>query len=130
MPERLRHLVYLDALVLRAGESSAERSPERIEQYRQRAMEAGDGVGIPPNPPSHFGITEPRMAAWMATKLTPHPLQTYYDKLELEHPLGNGVPATYIACSNPLFAATELSRKSPGPCPAGAIRRSRPPTMR
>jgi pimeloyl-ACP methyl ester carboxylesterase len=111
MPKRLRHLVYLDALVLQSGESSADRSPERVEAYRQRAMESSSGLSIPPATPEHYGITDPDMAAWMLTKLTPHPLQTYYDKLQLKHSLGNGVPATYIACSKPLFAATEESRE-------------------
>lgn len=111
MPQRLRHLVYLDALVLRSGESSASRSPERAEAYRQRALAAGNDLGIPPAAPEHFGITDPAQAAWVQTKVTPHPLQTYYDRLTLNHPLGNGLPATYIACSNPAFAATELSRE-------------------
>lgn len=110
MPERLRHLVYLDALVLRAGESSASRSPERAAAYRERALTAGDGIGIPPGPPEHFGITDAQQAAWVQAKLTPHPLQAYYDPLQLRHPLGNGLPATYIACSEPYFASTVLSR--------------------
>lgn len=111
MPQRLRHLVYLDALVLRSGESSAIRGPERVEAYRQHAMASSNPLGIPPAEPEHFGITDPQMAAWTRERLTPHPLQTYYDKLELTHPLGNDVPATYIACSKPLFASTALSRE-------------------
>ncbi|WP_262269142.1 alpha/beta fold hydrolase [Microvirga yunnanensis] len=118
MPERLRHLVYLDALVLRPGESLADRAPERVETARLRAMETSNGLTFPPGPPEYFGITDPAMAAWMVAKLTPHPLQTNYDKLQLQHPLGNGVPATYIACSDPYFANTadsrELARSMPG----------------
>jgi hypothetical protein len=59
----------------------------------------------------HFGITDPRQVAWVKPRLTPHPLQTYYDKLNLQHPLGNGLPVTYIACSKPYFASTALSRE-------------------
>jgi len=111
MPQRLRHLVYLDALVLRSGESSASRSPERIAAYRARAMASDDPLGIPPADPAHFGITDPHQAAWLQPKLTPHPLQSYYDPLHLQHPLGNGLPATYIACTEPYFASTALSRE-------------------
>lgn len=112
MPERLRHLVYLDAQILRSGQSLADvLPPEFIERYEQRAMETSNGLSIPPNGPEYFGITDPKMAAWMQTKLTPHPLQTYFDKLMLEKPLGNGVPATYIACSQPLFAGTAKARE-------------------
>lgn len=111
MRDRLRHLVYLDALLLRSGESSAERSPERIAGYRQRALEFSGGLTIPPVAARHFGISDPERAAWLQGKLTPTPLQPYYDKLYLEHSLGNGLPATYIACTNPYFPNTVKSRE-------------------
>lgn len=110
MPERLRHLVYLDAQLLESGESSSSRVPERAEFYRQRAIEIDGCLSIPALDPVFFGITEPGMARWISGKLVPHPLQTYYDELELIHPLGNGLPATYIACSQPLFGPTEGAR--------------------
>ncbi|MDO9437057.1 alpha/beta fold hydrolase [Hydrogenophaga sp.] len=111
MSERLRHLVYLDALVLQSGESSADRSPDRIEVYRQRAMASSEPLSIPPAEPAAFGVTDPAQAAWVASKITPHPLQSYYDRLDLKNPLTNGVPATYIACSNPYFTSTVVSRQ-------------------
>jgi pimeloyl-ACP methyl ester carboxylesterase len=86
MPQQLRHLVYLDALILRSGESSARRSPERIAAYRERAMASDNPLGIPPADPMHFGITDSQQVAWLQPKLTPHPLQTYYDPLNLQHP--------------------------------------------
>lgn len=111
MPERLRHLVYLDAQVLQHGQSSAILNPPRIEAYRQRAQQ-GDGVGVPPpENAAAFGVVDPQMARWVLSKLTPHPLQTYYDQLELKHPLGNGIPATYIACSEPYFDGTAKARE-------------------
>ncbi len=111
MPNRLRHLVYLDAQILESGESPASRSPERVELYKRKAMETSEGVSIPPGDPEYFGIIDPEMARWLRTKLTPHPLQTYYDPLYLRNQVGNGVPATYIACSKPLFPATEKARE-------------------
>jgi pimeloyl-ACP methyl ester carboxylesterase len=111
MGERLRHLVYLDAMVLGAGESPLDMAPpDLIERYRQRAMETSGGITVPPNDPSYYGITDPQQAEWLKSKLTPHPFQTYLDKLELKNPIGNGVPATYIACSKPFFATTVTSR--------------------
>ncbi|HSV83272.1 MAG TPA: alpha/beta fold hydrolase [Ramlibacter sp.] len=110
LPERLRHLVYLDAQLLQSGQAPADPlAPAQVEAYRQRARE-GDGSSIPPNAPAYYGITDAGQAAWLAAKLTPHPLRTYFDKLQLRHPLGNGLPATYIACTQPLFPATEPSR--------------------
>ncbi|WP_233853716.1 alpha/beta fold hydrolase [Paraburkholderia sp. HD33-4] len=112
MRDRIRHLVFLDALVLRAGECAADRSPpERMALYRQRADVANNGLGVPPVPPEYFGITDPLIGAWLKTKLTPQPVQTYEDRLTLINELGNGLPATYIACTNPLHPTTVRSRE-------------------
>lgn len=111
MPERLHRLVYLDANVMESGGSSAERAPERVAQYRERAMAQGGGLGIPPPDPAYFGIEDAALAEAIRPRLTLHPLQTYFDRLELRHPLGNGVPATFIACTRPLFPAGEPSRQ-------------------
>jgi pimeloyl-ACP methyl ester carboxylesterase len=102
MPEALRHLVYLDGQLLLSGESPAgAASPASIERYRRLAVETSHGPVIPPPNPEALGVTDPRMAGWLNRKLRPHPLQTYFDNLELMHPLGNGVPTTYVACIDP-----------------------------
>lgn len=109
-PSRLRHLVFLDAQILQPGESSADRIPERVELYRKRGQQIGSVTVIPVGEPRDFGVADADAAKSLARKLTPHPLQTYYDPLYLTNPLGNGVPATYIACSKPFFRSTELAR--------------------
>lgn len=119
MSEMLRHLVYLDAQLLVSGETSASGAPSAsIERYRHRAIETSHGALIPPFDPESFGITDPEVAAWIKTKLTPHPFQTYFDQLALKNPLGNGVPVTYIACINPRYAnvasSHELARQIVG----------------
>lgn len=110
MPERLRHLVYLDALVLESGMSPAIRSPDLVAAYERRASKAGTPLTIPPGRPQHAGIVDPAQVAWVQARITPHPLRTYHDKLVLRHPLGNGVPATYIACTAPAYVSTAESR--------------------
>ncbi|CAG9192071.1 salicylate esterase [Paraburkholderia sabiae] len=112
MPERIRHLVFLDALVLHANECAADRSPpERMALYRQRANAANGGLGVPPVPPEYFGVVDPAISEWLATKLTPHPVQTYEDRLTLLNALGNDLPATYIACTKPPHPTTVKSRE-------------------
>ena len=119
IPERLRHLVYLDAQLLQSGQSALDRvRPERRALYTQGAMASSGGLTIPPNKSAYYGITEAAMDVWLQSKLTPQPFQTFVDKLELAHPLGNGLPVTYIACSDPYFETTaasrELAKKMPG----------------
>jgi pimeloyl-ACP methyl ester carboxylesterase len=124
MPERLRHLVYLDAMVLQCGQSAADTAPpDLIADYRRRAIDAGDGLSVPAGNPDYYGITDPEQAAWLQAKLTPMPFRTYFDKLELRHPLGNGVPATYIACTEPLRASTAHSGSWPRVCQVGRTSR-------
>ncbi len=111
MPERLSHLVYLDALILQSGQAPADAAPpEAIEIYKQRA-EASGFVSIPPGPLEFFGIVEPQMVEWVGARVTPHPYQTYFDKLVLQHPVGNGLPTTYVAVSNPYFPNIASSRQ-------------------
>jgi len=120
IPKLLRHLVFLDAALLQSGQSPSDMlSAEALEAYKRRAVTLSSGVVVlPPGNPEAFGIADSQRAAWMATKLTPHPFRTYFDKLELKHQLGNGLPANYIACSNPYFAncarARELAKSLPG----------------
>jgi pimeloyl-ACP methyl ester carboxylesterase len=120
IPEHLRHLVYLDAGLLQSGECPADvPSPEIIEKYKQRAVTLSSGVVVlPPPDPANFGITDPEKLMMMRRKLSPHPFRTYFDPLELKNPIGNGLPATYIACTEPLFPNTakarELAKRLPG----------------
>jgi pimeloyl-ACP methyl ester carboxylesterase len=119
MPEALRHLVYLDAQLLLSGQSPASRAvPARMARYRKIAVETEFGPVIPPPGPDGLGVDDPAMAAWVAPRMTPQPLSVYYDTLELGHPLGNGVPATYIACTAPPYDSVvtshELARQMAG----------------
>jgi pimeloyl-ACP methyl ester carboxylesterase len=109
IPERLSRLVYLDALLLRSGESAVDRSPEAIRAHMQRAADE-EPLAFAPPPPEHFGITDPAHAEAIAPRLSPQPIQPYFDKLRLANPLGNGIQAVYIACTDPPFASTEQSR--------------------
>jgi len=111
MAERLRHLVYLDAMILQSGQSATDTAPaDLMARYRQEAQDTSGGLSVPPNTPAYYGITDPAQARWLEARLTPHPFRTYSDPLTLAHPLGNGVPATYIACTQPLHRSTARSR--------------------
>ncbi|WP_233852966.1 alpha/beta fold hydrolase [Paraburkholderia sp. HD33-4] len=113
MPERLRHLVYLDAQVLMSGQAPADTAPpEIIERYLERARECNStGIGVPPPPPENFGIVDADMLERARRLVTAHPFGAYFNKLVLHHPLGNGIRATYIACTKPLHPNTAHSRE-------------------
>ncbi len=106
--ERLRHLVYLDTVVLRDGESlvssrrqiSIEEKDADIERRRRMSPDgkyivarSGAIYGIPPDPPE--------VLAWVDRRLTPHPLKSWLDPVRLENGGEEGVPRTFIRCTNP-----------------------------
>ncbi|MGY2049541.1 alpha/beta fold hydrolase [Methylobacterium sp. JK268] len=102
-PERIRHLVYLDALLVEPGRAPFDiLSPETVAARRRAAAPSG-GVSLPAPPPEAFGVFDPADAAWLARRLTPHPLGTYESPLTLRHPLGNGLPRTYVDCNSPRY---------------------------
>lgn len=106
VPERIRHLVFLDSMILEDGQAPFDAVPPEVAAARRAlARKHGAGVAIPPPPVTAFGIPEDHpLAPWVARRLTPHPIGTYESPLRLRNPVGNGLPCTYIACTDPSYA--------------------------
>jgi pimeloyl-ACP methyl ester carboxylesterase len=87
VPERLAHLVYLDALVPEDGQSLADiLGPEIRARLEGAAQAYGDGWRVPHDPPD-----TPRM--------TPHPLRTGVQALAVKNPAAKALPRTFIYCA-------------------------------
>jgi pimeloyl-ACP methyl ester carboxylesterase len=118
MVDRIRHLVLLDALIIPAGTSIAECAPERAESRYRLAMKTSNGQTVPVPLPQHLELNDENQAAWMASKMTPQPLKPYYDKFELNGPLGNNLPTTYVVSTAPYYPGTrqacQLASTVPG----------------
>jgi len=111
MAERIARLVYLDATVLRSGESPfSVLSADIVAARRRAAAGSPGGLTMPVPAAAAFGVSDPADAAWLTRRLTPHPLKSYEDVLALAHPLGNGRPKTYVACTAPEYAALAAVR--------------------
>lgn len=103
MKDRIAQLVYLDALVVENGQSGLGILPEAVQRERSRTIdEEGLRMAIPT--PDKFGVSDPAQAAWLLRRLSPHPLKAYTEPLCLRHPVGNGLPKTYIAVTDPWYA--------------------------
>lgn len=104
---RIARLVYLDAAVPGDGDDFASHIPRiasaDIERRRAafRAM-AGGGEWLPPVPPSAIGVTDCEDAAWVARRVTPHPLRTWLDPVRLANGGHAGVAKTYVVATRPL----------------------------
>lgn len=110
MPERIRHLVYLDSLIVEAGKTPFDGLPPDLVASRRKAAANSGGVGLPVPPPSLFGVTDTVDVDWLNRQLTPHPLSTYESKLSIKGPVGNNLPRTYVACTDPAYAGLESTR--------------------
>jgi pimeloyl-ACP methyl ester carboxylesterase len=110
VPERIRHLVYLDSLILQNDQSPfSVIPPDVVAARRKLAQEFSGGVSMPVPDPKAFGVTDSADSAWLKAKCTPHPISTYEDSLKLQRPVGNGLPATYIAVK-PDYGPTTAAR--------------------
>lgn len=111
MRERIRHLVYLDALIVEPGRAPFDSLPAEVVAGRRRAaQDSSGGVSLPNPPPSAFGVPDGPDAGWVRRRLTPHPISTYESQLGIAGPTGNGLPRTYVHCTNPVYAPLQASR--------------------
>ena len=92
VPERLHHVVYLDAAVPDPGERAVDLTP------------APPGVSLPPRetlvparPPVSGGDLDDATAAWLGARLTPTPFAPSLDPLRVAD--AHAVPVTYVFCA-------------------------------
>ncbi|GLU55558.1 alpha/beta fold hydrolase [Dyadobacter frigoris] len=101
IPERLNKLIFLDAMIVRNGESALSVHPKEAREYSENSSKSSNGLSIPSFPVEAFGITNKEDAKWINERLTPQPFKTFTQTLVLKNPYGNHLPLIYIACTNP-----------------------------
>jgi pimeloyl-ACP methyl ester carboxylesterase len=100
VPERIAHLVYLDAFIPSGGQSLLDiMRPERRDMFLQAAREQGNGWLVPAPTAESFGVTDAEDAARVDALLNPHPLRTFQQPLPLRSPPGTDVPCSYVHCT-------------------------------
>lgn len=114
VPDRLQRLVYLDGFLLDSGVSTFDTlPPDVVAKIRAKAQPPGNGAAaaaIPAPQAKHLGLIEASDIAFIEGRLTPQPLGSYDSALQLNGPVGNGLPCTYLHCTSPSYAPVEDSR--------------------
>ncbi|HEX6707936.1 MAG TPA: alpha/beta hydrolase [Albitalea sp.] len=105
---RLRHLVYLDAVVPQPHESWSSGHAADTRAARRKAI-AESGV-IPPTDPSAFGL-EGDDRAWVLRRQTPQPGAVYDDALDFDPARVARWPRTFIDCTRPALATIAVMRQ-------------------
>ncbi len=105
MPDRIQHIVYLDALIPEDGDTAfAILPPGLADSRRTGAREQGRGVALRVPGPDAFPIPDGPAKDWFMRRLCPHPFGTYNSPVRLTRPAGAGRPVTYVAYTDPPLA--------------------------
>ena len=110
MPDRLRHLVYVDAVVPNPGESWSACHASATREARIAAAEASPDYSFPPPDPSVYGL-EGADHAWVKRRQTPHPGHTYQAPLAFDPARVATIPRTFVDCIRPPLATIDISRQ-------------------
>lgn len=109
MPERLAHLVYLDAVVPRPGESWSSTHTAATRQARLESARRSERFAFAAPDPVVFGLDGPAYA-WVQRRQTPHPGHTYEMPLQFDVKRVATVPRTFIDCHAPALATIDAIR--------------------
>ncbi len=109
LAKRLKHLVYVDAVLPQPGESWSSTQSAAVQQQRLAAAKVSTRFSFPPPDPEIFGLQDADRE-WVKRRQTPHPGNTYQAPLNFDVQRVAAVPRTYISCSDPALATIEPSR--------------------
>jgi len=108
-PGRLRHLVYVDAMVPLPGEGWGDGHPPEIVQARLAAAQA-HGNALPPPDPAGFGLAG-HDRDWLLRRQVPHPFAMYRVPLHFDGARWAAVPRTFVDCTRPAYPTIDAMRQ-------------------
>jgi pimeloyl-ACP methyl ester carboxylesterase len=109
MSDRLKHLVYVDAVLPKPGESWSSTQSQATQNQRLNAAAASTDFSFPPPDPVVFGLHDADHA-WVLRRQTPHPGHTYQMPLHFDVQRVAAIPRTFISCTAPPLTTIEPSR--------------------
>lgn len=115
LQDRISKVVYLDAALPQNGDTMLSQGSERsaaelaATESALRAL-APEGVAMAIPPATIFGIAPSATdkLAWLERRLTPHPLRTWFDRIDLKSDITSTHPGTYILCTKPAMQNTSF----------------------
>ena len=110
MPGRLRHLVYVDAVVPKPRESWSSTHASATREARLVAAEASPDFSFPPPDPAVYGLSASQYE-WVKRRQTPHPGHTYQAPLDFDPRRVAAIPRTFVSCTAPALATIDAVRQ-------------------
>jgi pimeloyl-ACP methyl ester carboxylesterase len=110
LPGRIAHLVYVDAVVPKPGESWSGTHASATRDARVAAAEASPDYAFPAPDPKVFGLAA-KQHAWVQRRQTAHPGHTYQAPLAFDAQRVARVPRTFVNCTQPPLATIDVIRQ-------------------
>jgi pimeloyl-ACP methyl ester carboxylesterase len=111
LPDRLRHLVYLDGWVGQNGQSYLDLvGDQEAQRLRQIVSDHGEGWFLPPPSADSFQLTTNEDLDWLGSRLTRHSLRSMEEALRLSGP--RSVPALFVECGSPNYESPAELRQA------------------
>jgi pimeloyl-ACP methyl ester carboxylesterase len=116
LKERIARIVYLDAAVPGDGQSMITQAPGITPEATKATLAAlrglaPDGIWMQPFAPAVLGIPLSNTAAtaWVARRLTAHPLPSWTQPIRLARGGSSGIARTYVLCTAPLLQGASFA---------------------
>ena len=106
---RIRHLVYVDAVVPKPGEAWSGTHARATREGRMAAAQADPNFSFPPPGASLFGLSG-EQEAWVNRRQTNHPAQPYLDVLDFSVDTLSAIARTFVSCTKPSLATIDAIR--------------------
>jgi pimeloyl-ACP methyl ester carboxylesterase len=126
-PERIAHVVYLDAFVPDDGQAVFDLiTPDRRQALERLVTSEGQGWLLPRFAPPPWetivrdmcGVSDSDDVRWMLERLVPTPVGRFKDPVSRTNPAAEKLPRTYIRCrqfQTPRFDIhAEMARRTAG----------------
>ncbi|MGZ5847909.1 MAG: alpha/beta fold hydrolase [Ramlibacter sp.] len=109
MGRRLRHLVYVDAVVPQPGESWGSTHAPATREARIAGAAASDDYSLAVPDPAAYGLQGADLD-WTRRRLTAHPGHTYEAMLDFDPVRVAAVPRTFVSCTAPALPTIDPIR--------------------
>ncbi len=109
-PQRVRSLVYVDAMVPLPGEGWGDAHPPEVVAARRAAAALHDNALPPPDPAQGFAL-DAADADWLRRRHVPHPFGMYRVPLHYDGALVETLPRLFIDCHQPAYPTIDAMRQ-------------------
>jgi pimeloyl-ACP methyl ester carboxylesterase len=109
MPGRLRHLIYVDAVVPKPGERWSSTHASATREARMAAAQASPDFSFPAPDAAVYGLAGADHE-WVKRRQTAHPGHTYQAPLDFDPQRVAAVPRTFVSCTQPALATIDAIR--------------------